>query len=172
MYMWLVVAVVAAVGVLFLAGMLSPGDRSEDADEDGSAWTSLWRDFRSGTASLRTRLSRLRPGAHTGGDAGSGPDDGPQRVSVLADLRPTGRTAGRRPGRQAHGHRDASAATLAKGQPKQRPADSGRGDSFPRDSHTAESNTSFDDFFEATATSEPAYLDAAQLSDALHHLRR
>lgn len=172
MYMWLVVAVVAAVGVLFLAGRLSPGDRSEDADEDGSAWTSLWRDFRSGTASLRTRLSRLRRGPQIGGEAESTSDDGPQRVSVLSGRRPTGRTAGRRPGRQSHERQDASAATGVHGQPEQRPTDSGRGDSSPRDSHPAESNTSFDDFFEATATSEPAYLDAAQLSDALHHLRR
>ena len=36
----------------------------------------------------------------------------------------------------------------------------------------SESSTTVEEFFEATATSEPAYLDAAQLSDALHSLRR
>ncbi|SDC67295.1 hypothetical protein SAMN05216410_2146 [Sanguibacter gelidistatuariae] len=157
MYVWLLVAVVVAVGVLLLAGIVSPGDPADGAEDagdptPGSAWTSLWLDFRSGVSALRARLDRLR----RRDGSGSAPDGGPRRVSVLAGPRPSqGRWTGRR---QASGGRGT--------------AESKDRDLVDEEPHASESNTSFDDFFEATATSEPAYLDTAQLSDALHHLRR
>lgn len=155
MYVWLVVAVVVAVGVLLFAGIVSPGDPSDRTDESAprSAWTALWSDFRSGASALRTRVRALR---HGGGPA-SQPDDGPQRVSVLAGPPPAQvRWTARRQGSAGRGAAGPTDREL-----------------LDREPHASESNTSFEDFFEATATSEPAYLDSAQLSDALHlHLRR
>lgn len=130
MYVWMMVAVLVAVGVLLIAGKITPSEPVDDVDGQapvapGSAWTSMWLDFCAGTSSLRARLGRIGRRSRLG----SG-DNGPRRVAV----RSPSRAADREPG-------------------------------------AAASNTSIDDFFEATATSEPAYLDAAELSDALHHLR-
>ena len=161
MYVWLLVTLAVAVGVLLLAGILSPGDHDDvGEDDDGapvSAWSSLWQDFLSATANLRARLDRLRH--RSGPSAGPG---SPERVSVLPRSRPAarGRTSPASPpaaGRTTAGTTSAGQAAAAEATPAQT---------------TATSNTSFEEFFEATATSGPAYLDAAQLSEALNSLRR
>lgn len=167
MYVWLLVTLAVAVGVLMLAGILSPADRDDSDDGDDaaptSAWSALWQDFLSATATTRARLARLR---HATPDA-----------DASAPRATAGRTAGHpragqtaaapaAPASPAPAAAATPAATTAPRTVPPRPATS-RLDRDP-----AESNTSFEEFFEATATSEPAYLDAAQLSDALHSLRR
>ena len=145
MYMWLLVTVVVAVGVLLLAGVLAPreSDDRDSHDAPGSAWGSLWNDFLSGTSPLRERIDALR---HRG-KAHSPTEPATPRVSVL--------------NRQSRtGHTPAGASDASADEPSW------------FDLGSAESNTSVEEFFEATATSEPAYLDAAQLSDALNSLRR
>lgn len=152
MYVWLLVTLAVAVGVLMLAGILSPGDRDDDGDDGAapsSAWSTLWHDFLSATSSLRARLARLRRPA----DVATSPD--------TSSARSGGRTAGHtRAGQPAPPAAPAPVEAPKAVAPSR----------FDRD--PAESNTSFEEFFEATATSEPAYLDAAQLSDALNSLRR
>ena len=159
MYVWLLVTLAVAVGVLMLAGILSPGDRDDPDDPDdpaheapSSAWWSLWQDFLSATSSLRARLARLRHPA----DAATSPDTSPAR--------PGGRTAG-----HARAGQTATPVPASASAPVVAPKVTALS-RFERDA--AESNTSFEEFFQATATSEPAYLDAAQLSDALNSLRR
>ena len=164
MYVWLVVTLAVAVGVLLLAGTLSTGDHDDVGEDDEaapSAWSSLWQDFLSATSSLRARWDRVRH--RPGPDAG--PDAAPQRISVLAHRPTTRRRAGNAPSTTAGPSTGARPAA----RPAVRPAADGTGWSGGDD---AESNTSFDDFFEATTTSGPAYLDAAQLSEALNSLRR
>lgn len=154
MYMWLLVTVVVAVGVLVLAGVLAPrdGDDRDDRDAPTSAWGSLWHDFLSGTSPLRDRIDALRHRGETRSPHGTATP----RVSVLnRDFDPGRRRVG-----QASGPHSAPAS-----------AASADGSSW-FDLGPAESNTSVEEFFAATATSEPAYLDAAQLSDALNSLRR
>lgn len=154
MYMWLLVAVIVAVGVLVLAGILAPreSDDRDDHDDHGSAWGSLWHDFLSGTSPLRERIDALRHRGKSPTPRGTGAP----RVSVLNRQSDTGLSRG---------------PQAAVRTPVVTSAASVDGTSW-FDLGPAESNTSVEEFFAATATSEPAYLDAAQLSDALNSLRR
>ncbi len=170
MYVWLLVTLAVAVGVLMLAGILSPADRDDSDDGDDaaptSAWSALWQDFLSATATTRARLARLR-----------------HRATPDADASAPRATAGRTAGHPRAGQTAAAPAAPASPAPAPAAASTPAPTTAPRtvpprpatsrlDRDPAESNTSFEEFFEATATSEPAYLDAAQLSDALHSLRR
>ena len=155
MYVWLLVTLAVAVGVLALAGILTSGDR-DDSDDDApaSAWTTLWQDFLSGTSAVRAQLAQLRHRV-----AGTPGPSVPHTAS--------GRTAGHpRPGHPQAGRADAPAPAADPAPPATLSATSWH------ERQTAGANTSFEEFFEATATDGPAYLDAAQLSDALHSLRR
>lgn len=162
MYVWLLLTVAVAVGVLMLAGFLSRGDQDPDDDDaPASAWSAMWHDFQSATSSLRARLARLSGR----GDAGTSSDAARPHPS-------TGRTAGH--ARAGQATRPAGAASSAALPASVAPAAASRapvGTSLFA-SEPSESNTSLAEFFEATATDEPAYLDAAQLSDALNSLRR
>ncbi len=165
MYVWLLVTLAVAVGVLMLAGILSPADRDDSDDGDDaaptSAWSALWQDFLSATATTRARLARLR-----------------HRATPDAEASAPRATAGRTAGHPRAGQTAAAPASPAPAAAATRAATTAPRTVPPRpatsrlDRDPAESNTSFEEFFEATATSEPAYLDAAQLSDALHSLRR
>ena len=151
MYVWLVVAVVLAVGVLALAYAATRRDGSVSGDDAprtlAAAAHQTWTDFRSGLSTLRSRLARVGRASGSGpagarqGRPGAGGAGTPARVPVLAGARPA----------------------------------SVRGDDGRRGmdawSFETPQDTTIDDFFSATQTSEPAYLDTAQMSDLLH-LRR
>lgn len=189
MYVWSLLAVVVAVGVLLLAGVLAPGE-SRDEERTGSAWTTLWHDFRAGTADARARwrTRRGRAGspalrgsgreqARAATDGADGADGAPTRVSVLASRGTTTPGEGAAVGSSTESSTPATPTAPSTTRPARTPrtprAAGARGAWEPLWSQEgAESNTSIDDFFEATQTSQPAYLDAAQLSDALHQLRR
>ena len=150
MYVWLVVAVVLAVGVLLLALAATRGEGSERAGDGGPRTLSetaqqAWVDFRSGAGTLRSRL--------TGGGRASG-----ARPLPALRGRPTAAGAPARvpvlPTKQARDGRDDGA---------RRPMDAW--------SFETPEDTTIDDFFAATQTSEPAYLDTAQMSDVLHRRR-
>lgn len=165
MYVWLLVTLAVAVGVLMLAGILSPADRDDSDDGDDaaptSAWSALWQDFLSATATTRARLARLRHRATPDADASA-----PRATAGRTAGHPRAGQTAAAPASPAPAAAATPAATTAPRTVPPRPATS------RQDRDPAESNTSFEEFFEATATSEPAYLDAAQLSDALHSLRR
>lgn len=143
-YVWLVVAVLLAAGVLLLAGASTQGagaDR-EDGGPRGPVATARegWRDFLSGLRTLRSRISGLlrrltkKPPAAA---ARATVDGAPPRVSVLPGTRTTQSTS-----------RSTDAWSIE----------------TPQD-------TTIEDFFAATQTSEPAYLDAGEVSDVLHRRR-
>ncbi|PFG33568.1 hypothetical protein [Sanguibacter antarcticus] len=150
MYVWLVVAVVLAVGVVLLAATTS--DEGEPGQEPVSAPRKLaatarqtWFDFLSGAQMLRARLDRLRV-ASSGSEAASGADGSralhtgaSPRLSVLAG------------------------ASDRKDNTRPRTTDAW--------SFETPQDTTIDDFFAATQTSAPAYLDATQMSNALHRRR-
>lgn len=150
MYVWLVLAVILAVGVLVLAHAATREDASDRPADDrprtlSAAVHQTWLDFRSGATTLRSRVRSLGRGtATTGGGPLRAPTaalaNSPERVPVLAGAR-----------------------TLI-----------GRGDARrPTDAWSSETpqDTTIDDFFAATQTSGSAYLHTAEMSDVLHRRR-
>lgn len=150
MYVWLVLAVVLAVGVLVLAHAATREDTADRPAGDrprtlAAAVHQTWLDFRSGATTLRSRVRSLGRGSSTTGGGTLGAPTAaragsPARVPVLAGARtPLGR------------------------------GDAGR----PADAWSSETpqDTTIDDFFAATQTSGPAYLDTAEMSDVLHRRR-
>jgi len=142
-YVWLVVAVLLAAGVLLLAGAATQGSGSDRQDGPRGPLDAArqgWRDFRSGLGTLRARATgrRSAPASQPPASGAQAPVDGaPARVSVLVGA-PSG--------------------------PSGRPSTDAWSFETPRD-------TTIEDFFAATQTSEPAYLDTAQVSDVLHRRR-
>ena len=151
MYVWLVVAVLLAVGVLLLALAATRGDGSERPGDGrprtlSEAAQQTWLDFRSGARTLRARLTgggrpSARPLAGMRGQDAAVRAGAPARVPVLAATQA-------RDGRSEGAHRPTDAWTFE----------------TPQD-------TTIDDFFAATQTSEPAYLDTTQMTDVLHRRR-
>ncbi|MEP7764966.1 hypothetical protein [Sanguibacter sp. 25GB23B1] len=151
MYVWLVVAILLAVGVLLLAAAATRGDGSGNGDGGGprtlaEAVSQVWGDFRAGAATLRARLGRGRAstaGSPVRGRSGApGPRPGaPTRVPVLA-------------GRSGPAERDTAQRATTDAWSFETPQE-----------------TTIDDFFAATQTSAPAYLDTTQVSQVLHRRR-
>lgn len=149
MYAWLVVAVLLAVGVLLLAAAATRGDGSGQGSGGGprtlgEAASMVWLDFRRGAATLRARLGGRR--STTASTAGARPG-----------------APGRQPGAPARVPVLAG-RSAAEHDGSRRPATDAWSLETPQD-------TTIDDFFAATQTSDPAYLDTTQVSHVLHRRR-